>query len=341
MLNQIDLSRLDLNLLVLFEAVFAEQHVTRAAERLNLSPSAVSHGLGRLRKLLDDPLFIRTPKGVIANERAIALAPSIAAILEQVREIVANATPFDPRTSTRRFSIGAPDGVSAVFLQPLLSALRAVAPGIDLSLRHLLPVANEPDPERAWRGVFAELENGALNVAVAPLATAPARFLRRELYLEDFVLITRPAHRFADEPTLDAYCSASHLVVSASGDAVGFVDDVLAQAGRSRRVALTAPNFMFACAIVAESDLVCAIPRRFASRYADQFGLRVHDPPLSLGRFQLTAFLPAAAMADAGISWLLEMLVQVAGSISEGSAIADDRRFALSPRDGLSAFGPS
>src|SRR5690349_5071230 len=113
MLNQIDLSRTDLNLLVLFEVVLDERHVGRAAARLNLSASAVSHGLGRLRRLLNDPLFLRTPKGVTPTARAFDLAPQIAEILARVRQVVADAAPFDPATSTRRFVIGAPDAVAA------------------------------------------------------------------------------------------------------------------------------------------------------------------------------------------------------------------------------------
>ena len=113
MLNHIDLSRADLNLLVLFAAVLEEGHVGRAAERLNLSASAVSHGLGRLRRLLNDPLFLRTPKGVVPTARATDLAEPIADILARVRRIVSTAAPFDPATSMRRFIIGAPDGTSA------------------------------------------------------------------------------------------------------------------------------------------------------------------------------------------------------------------------------------
>lgn len=311
MLNQIDLSRADLNLLVLFEAVFQERHVTRAAERLSLSPSAVSHGLGRLRKLLNDPLFIRTPKGVIPNERAVQLAPAIADVLHSIRTVVATSEPFDPAISTRRFSIGAPDGVSAVFLRPLLSRLHSTAPGIDISLRHLLPSAGEPDPERAWRDAFTSLEAGTLNIAIIPVASAPVRFTKRQLYDEDFVLAMRSGHPFKKHPTLDTYCASRHLVVSESGDPAGFVDQVLAREGRSRRVALTAPNFMFACAIVSDSDLLCAIPRHFAEIYAARFRIVVADPPIEFGRFQLNAYLPSASLADVGIEWLFEQLGKV------------------------------
>ena len=94
MLNQINLARIDLNLLVLFEIVLDERHVGRAAEQLNLSPSAVSHGLGRLRRLLNDPLFIKTPKGVVPTARATELAAPIAELLAGARNVIAMASPF-------------------------------------------------------------------------------------------------------------------------------------------------------------------------------------------------------------------------------------------------------
>src|SRR5262245_51118230 len=122
MLNQIDLSRFDLNLLVLFETVLAERNVARAAKRLNLSPSAVSHGLGRLREALSDPLFIRNPRGVVPTARAEALAAPVSEILSRVRGVV-QADRFDPRTTRRRFVIGCPDAISAMILPRLLASL--------------------------------------------------------------------------------------------------------------------------------------------------------------------------------------------------------------------------
>src|SRR3954471_18680907 len=133
MLNAVDLSGADLNLLVLFETIMGERHVRRAAERLHLSPSAVSHGLSRLRRLLGDPLFLRTPRGVVPTDRATELSEPIADILVRVRSVVASAKPFDPARSTRRFAIGAPDGAVSVFLSPLLHALERTASGVDLS----------------------------------------------------------------------------------------------------------------------------------------------------------------------------------------------------------------
>src|SRR4030095_16852713 len=124
MLNKVDLSRIDLNLLALFAVVLEERHVGRAAKKLNLTASAVSHGLGRLRRLLNDPLFLRTPKGVVPTARATELAEPIADILARVRRVVATAAPFDPARSTRRFTIGAADAIAAVLLPPPLGAPR-------------------------------------------------------------------------------------------------------------------------------------------------------------------------------------------------------------------------
>src|SRR5262245_22260391 len=204
MLN--DPSRADLNLLVLFDAVREERHVGRAAGRLNLTPSAVSHGLGRLRQLLNDPLFLRTPKGVVPTARATELAAPIADILAQVRSAISTAEPFDPMRSTRRFTLGAPDAAAAVFLPPFLAKLRRAAPGIDISVRQLLPVPEEQSPERAWRNTFSDLEARAMDIAIIPSDHIPARFHARTLYEEDFVIAMRAGNRYADSPTLECYC---------------------------------------------------------------------------------------------------------------------------------------
>ncbi|MET3577943.1 DNA-binding transcriptional LysR family regulator [Mesorhizobium robiniae] len=308
MLNQIDLSRIDLNLLVLFETVMEERHVGRSAQRLNLSPSAISHGLGRLRTLLDDPLFLRTPKGVVPTDRAEELAASIADILARIRGVVATAAPFDPSRSTRRFTIGAPDGVSSVFLPPLLELLAGTAPGVVISIRQLLPRQGEPAPDLAWRDALAELEARDMDIAVIPQAEFPARFAHRLLYQEDFVIAARQGHTFVAGPTLTSYCAMQHLVVSHTGDTHGFVDNVLASHGLSRQVALTVPNFLFALAILAGSDLISALPRRFVEMHAARFGVASVDPPLQLGRFPINIVVPQVAMRDEGVAWLVELL---------------------------------
>lgn len=316
MLNQTDLSRADLNLLVLFEVVLEERHVGRAAERLNLTPSAVSHGLGRLRRLFNDPLFLRTPRGVTATARALDLASPVADVLARAREILATARPFDPSTSARRFTIGAPDGISAVFLPGLLARLRHAAPGIGIAIRQLLPSPGEPSPERAWRNVFTELDDRVTDISVVPSEYAPARFHAASFYEEDFVIAVRRGHPFADDPSLDRYCGMRHAVVSLAGDPYGFVDQILAGHGRSRQVALTVPNFMFALAAVADSDLASALPRRFVSVHAGRFGVIGVESPVPLTRFGLHVVAPRVAMTDAGVRWLFDLLLEAGQATS-------------------------
>lgn len=308
MLQQIDLSRADLNLLVLFEAVLEEGHVGRAAARLNLSPSAVSHGLSRLRRLLNDPLFLKTPRGVVPTARGAELAEPVRAILAQTRDLLSASEPFDPSRSRRRFSLGAPDGVSAVILAALLKDLRREAPGVDIGIRQLLPVPEETSLARAWMPTLGDLETRALDIAIIPTGDVPARFTCRPLFKEDFVIVVRSGHPLAGRPTMADYLRVEHVVVSMSGDPNGFVDELLARDGLSRRIALTLPNFMFAMAVVADSDFACALPRRFADMFASRFGVVAVQPPFAMPSFQMFAVALESAMADPAVSWLMGLL---------------------------------
>lgn len=309
MLHETDLSRLDLNLLTLFDTVRREGHVGRAADRLNLSPSAVSHGLARLRRMLDDPLFLRSPKGVVLTDRAQQIADPVSDILARIRAVVSTAEPFDPGTSTRRFTIGAPDAIAAMILPALLQRLQQEAPGVDLSLKQVLPDPGEVQPHRAWRGAFADLDARSLDLALLPVASDAARFASRLLFTEDFVIVTPKAHPFLADPSLAQYLALGHVVVSQGGDPSGLVDQALAADGPPRRVALTVPNFMMALAAVAVSGLVSAVPRRFAALHAARFALQTVEPPLPLPTYRVSATLPEVALADRGTAWLLQAVV--------------------------------
>ena len=147
-----------------------------------------------------------------------------------------------------------------------------------------------------------------MDLAIVPTDSTPLRFSRYLLYEEDFVLVVRSGHPLARKQNLLRYLEARHLVVSMTGEPHGFVDAVLTSEGHARRVACTVPNFMFALAVVAESDLVCAVPRRFADLHARRFGLQVIEPPLPLGGFHMNLVVPEIAMMDGGVAWLVELL---------------------------------
>lgn len=307
MLNQIDLSRCDLNLFVLFEAVLHERHVGRAAARLSLSASAVSHGLGRLRRLLKDPLFLRTPKGVVPTERALALAEPIAAILMGARSVVAASEPFDAQSSRRRFRIAAPDALLAVLIPPLMATLRSTAPGIDIGIQQLLPVHPKPIGH-PWQAALAQLDARATDIAILPVEQLPARFLARPLFSEQFVVAMRRGHRYQSAPGLKHFYQLQHLLVSQTGDAHGFVDDLLAVRGMQRRIVLTVPNFMLALAIIAESDLVAALPQSLVSMHAARLNLVTSKLPMSRKPDRICKVASRSAMNDAGVAWLFDQL---------------------------------
>lgn len=300
MLNEIDLSRMDLNLLVLFDAVLKERHVARAAKRLHLSASAVSHGVRRLRSVFNDPLFLKHPKGVVPTARALAMAAPVAQILAQVRQVTAAAEPFDPRRSKRRFVIGAPDALAVVALPVVLAAISKSAPGVSVSVRDIQPVE-----------AIAGLDTREFDVALYPLDELPARFEARFLYEEDFIIAARADHALGKRPSLDKYCAARHLLVSRTGDPHGFVDDVLARRGRSRTIALTVPSFMFALAAIAATDLIGTLPRSLLQAHAARFGIAMLEPPLPFQHSNVSALTPKAAMMDGGVAWLMDLLQEL------------------------------
>jgi DNA-binding transcriptional LysR family regulator len=294
--------RADLNLFPVFEAVLAERNVARAAARLHVTPSAVSHGLNRLRHQFNDPLFLKTPKGVVPTERALEIADGIADVLARARRVVGMAEPFDPARSKRRFTIGAPDGTYRHVLLPLLFAtFKRTAPHIDLSVRYV-----QRD------NAFAELDARSIDIAIVPLDEIPARYVAKIVHEEEFLIACRAGHPFAKAPTLQRYCDVQHLVVSLTGDPRAYVDDLLASKGLSRRVALTVPNFMLALALLAETDLVAALPKSLLAAHGARFGLIGINAPLTMPRFQVRAIAPKVAMMDAGVEWLFGLLDQAA-----------------------------
>jgi DNA-binding transcriptional LysR family regulator len=313
MLNAAQLLRIDLSLLVLFMTVLEEGHVARAAEKLNLTPSAVSHGLNRLRRLLQDPLFLKTPKGVKPTERALALAAPVAEILLRIENVITSSAPFDPKTSERRFAIGAPDALISVMLTPLLKLLSHEAPGIDLRTIHLMPQHHGRPTSAVWDTVLSELDAQKLDLALLPIGPVPPRFHSTPLFDEVFVIAMRKGHPFARNPTLKNYVKHRHMLVSSIGDAHGVADEILAGKNLSRRVALTVPNFMLALTQLAETDLIATLPERLLLGRTDRFGLETCPVPFPWHTVSPHALTSKAALQDAGIAWMFDAILRCFG----------------------------
>ncbi len=313
MLKPAQLARVDVTLLVVFSTVLEERQVLRAADKLNLTPSAVSHQLRRLRHIFHDPLFLKTPTGVKPTERALALVGPVTELLSRLDAIVSAAAPFDPRTARRSFTIGAPDALAAVFLDPLLKTLAREGPGIDIRLLQLMPQRHGKSSSQVWQDTLSELDSHRLDLAVLPVGPLPSRYAERLLFEEDFVVAMRKGHRMARKVTLSAYLAAPHLLVSAIGDALGIVDVRLAERGHSRRVALTVPSFMMALAQLAESDFIGTLPRHLVERHAARFDLVMRSVPFPWTPDPVRVVASRAAMADAGVAWLFETVARCMG----------------------------
>lgn len=313
MLNPAQLSRIDVSLLVIFRTVLEELHVARAADKLNLTPSAVSHALRRLRRLFHDPLFLKKPTGVKPTERALALAGPVAELLSRLEGIIADAGPFEAKTARRSFTIGAPDALASVFLGPLVARLAQDAPGVDIRLLQVMPQRHGNATTQAWQHTLTELDAHRLDLAVLPIGPLPSRYVERVLFEEDFVVTMRRGHGLVRSLTLKSYLAAPHMLVSAIGDALGIVDIKLSEKGQSRRVALTVPNFMLALALLAESDLIATLPRHVVERHAKRFDLVTRPVPLPWMPDAIRVVASKAAMGDAGVAWLLEIVTTCSG----------------------------
>jgi DNA-binding transcriptional LysR family regulator len=221
--------------------------------------------------------------------------------------VLAGSGRFEPATSTRRFVIGAPDGISTVILPPLLAEIGRVAPGIDLVVRQAM---------HPFGAALADLDARRLDLAILPTDAIPDRFVARPVYAEEFVMVMRRGHALVPAPTLSAYCAASHVLVSQSGDVQGYVDAALAEQGLRRRVALAVPNFLLSLAVVGQTDFVAALPRQRVAAYRRRFGVVAAEVPLTLRRFPVQAIVPKVALLDAGITWLLA-LIERGGGLQE------------------------
>jgi DNA-binding transcriptional LysR family regulator len=284
----------DLNLLRVLAALLREGSATRAARALDLSQSAVSHALGRLRGTLGDPLFVRAGKGLRPTPRAAAFAERLPALLGELGALLAADQDFDPQSSERRFCVAATDYGQLVLLPGLLARLGEQAPGVRLEVRQL------------ERSVVAALEDGEVELALGNFRQVPAALRRQALFDERFVCLLREGHpRVGSRLSLKAYLELSHVLVAPMGYRGSVVDDLLVERGAEpRRVALTVPHFLVAPFIVAASDLVLTVPERVARRYASALPLRRLAPPLEVPGFTISQLWHERMHHDAGHAFL-------------------------------------
>lgn len=287
------LRRIDLNLLVVFEAVVGEASVSRAARRLHLTQPALSHALARLREAFGDPILVRRGRTMEATPRALAALPDVRSLLVQAGRVFAHAGHFDPARAERRVQIGASDYAASTVLQRVLPQVLAQAPSMRLRVHH---VGRADAPAQLLSGQL-DLALGVFNTLTAELRTAP---LTEEPYL---CAVARGA-KAPRKMTLADYLRSDHLNVLVQGDALGLIDEALAQLGLARRIVLTVPHFMAAARLLAGTPLLLTAPRGLLQDAAVRPLVRTFAPPLELPAFRTQMAWPQRNDDDEGLRWL-------------------------------------
>jgi DNA-binding transcriptional LysR family regulator len=288
-----NLRSVDLNLLVVLDALLSERHLTRAAERLHMSQPAVSHALARLRALLDDPLLVRGRGGFQPTARALELSRPLADALQHVRSVLGAAV-FDPASARRTFRLAMSDYGAAIVLPALIRRLRAEAPGIDLNVSYASRAA-----------MTASVADGEIDLAFGVFPQVPESLRRETLFQERFVCALDPATLAAGSSlTLDEYLARPHVLVAAGDASVAMeIDTVLARKGLVRRIALRLPHWTVAASVIAGTDMILTVARRtFQRETASQLALR--DPPFVIAPFAFEQIWHDRAHGDAGLTWL-------------------------------------
>lgn len=301
------LAGVDLNLLVVLDALLTERHVTRAAGRVGLTQSAASHALARLRALLDDPILVRGARGqLVATARAQAIAPRLRRSLDDLAIALRGEPAFDPATARRTFRIASVDYAELVVLPQLLERLARDAPGVDLWV--------VPMPDDAAVALAAgEID---LAIGVWPGRLWPAGIFQKKLFDDHFRCVVRAGHPMAKQKmTLARFCELPQLLVAPRGTPGSFVDTALEKLGRSRRIALAVPHFLVAPHLIAASDLVATLATRVARVFAEPFGLVLLPPPLELPGFTHSLVWHERAHHDAGQRWLRDQIAAVSASL--------------------------
>lgn len=297
-----DIKTLDLNLLKALDALLDERNVTRAAARLATTQPAMSGMLTRLRESFDDPLFVRTQRGVAPTQRALELAGPVKLVLSEIGALLQPPT-FEPATASLTLSIAATDYALRAIAVPFLSALKRRAPHIRVAVR---PIEDDR--------LQAQLERGDLDLALTTPESTPPDLHARHLFDEHYVCALRQDHPAAagSRLSLEQFCALDHALVSYTGGGFrGVTDDALTKLGRERRVTLSVTSFLILPEVLRASDLVAVVPRRLV---ADRDGLTLFDPPIEIPGFTKVAAWHERTHRDPGHRWLRELLFETCGA---------------------------
>jgi DNA-binding transcriptional LysR family regulator len=299
----VKLSAIDLNLLVVFDAVMQDRNVTRAGQRLGLSQPAMSHALNRLRYMLKDDLFIRSPKGMLPTPRAEQLALPVRSALDGLQHSL-EPTQFIASEATRRFRVAVDNYSAIVVVGPLAARIAKIAPKVALEFR-----------PSGTLNILDLLDRGELDLAIGPYPEQGERFSRLSLLQDDFVAVLRSGHPAAGarELSIETFAALPHLVISSVPFATDFVDQALARRKLTRRIQLRAP-FLSVVRILAGSNMVSVVRRRVAEEVVRYRPLMIRPLPHPSPSLETSMIWPRWLDNQPAHRWLRE----TAGLVAKG-----------------------
>jgi DNA-binding transcriptional LysR family regulator len=300
-MREVDLRGIDLNLLVLLDASIEYRNVTRAADAMHMSQPAMSRALGRLRKLLNDPILVRGGDGLMPTPRAIALHPQLKRLLNDITNLVSDV-PFSPEQLTGCITLAATDHETIAFLPKLMRLIAHAAPQLDVTV---IPLFN----------ITAEcLHDGSIDLAFGVAqATLPSNLCQEPLYEDTYITLMRRQHPAGNCLSIEQFSALKHVQVTAAGNRQGSaVDTALDQLGLHRRIVLQLPSFITALAVVAESDLVVTLPASIAQRYAIEQDLVAIATPIDCPPITHISIWSGIRDADPANQWLRKLVREAA-----------------------------
>lgn len=300
-----NLNGVDLNLLLAFDVLMEERSVTRAAQRLCVSQSALSHTLRRLRVLLDDPVLVATVRGMQPTPRAEELINPVRQALNLLDRTISPPANFQPESSTACFTLGSTDYVEYVVLPPLIKHLEKIAPGVRIRLIRFVS-----------EDVELSLERRDIDLVIR-LQQKPNKRLRTAPFMRDLsVVLVRMDHPEVDDAmALELYCCLRHVVID-SFETGSNVPKILQNHNVSRNVALRSPNFLSAPVILAESDMIATLPLKIAEMFVRGGRLKIVPCPLPVGEFDFELVWHSLLEKDPAQIWFRQQLLHVAAELS-------------------------
>lgn len=291
---EVRLSGFNLNLLLALDALLQEESVTRAARRLHVTQSAMSHNLAQLRELLGDPLLIRGKAGMALTPRAQGLAAALHRGLEQLQRALGDGPAFAPASATRGFTLTMGDFVAVLLMPRLLSGLRGSAPGLEFAV---VPVDR--------RRMAEQLESGEVDLGVGVNFERAPRLRHEVVLTQRFVSVVRADHpEIRGALSLEQFERWPHVLVGGKTGDSAIVDAALARLGRTRRVALRVPYFLAAPVMVASSDMILTTAALVASHFAGHYPLQILTPPVELAPFTIDVVWHERFERDPAHTWL-------------------------------------